>query len=205
MTTTTPRSRRAILAAAAALPALATMSSIRSAHAAALDPSPDAELIELGRQFLPAFTRWLPKYQESGRTGEICAELYGDLEGNPHSWSEERLMQEVDAAERVSGYAEAHDRWAEAHDEVGLIVDEIIARKATTLAGLEVQAFAVLFTCSHFWTKPHEEVECDEQVVRALVESVLSAGMEPSAILRQFKEVMAMEPGNQVEATAVQS
>lgn len=68
-----------------------------------------------------------------------------------------------------------------------------------------MQAFAVLFACSHYWTKPHEDIEWDEQVVRVLVESVLSAGMGSSFILRQYKEVMAMEPGNQVEAMAVQS
>jgi hypothetical protein len=192
-------SRRSILAGTAALATGTT------ANAVAIADTSDAELISLGQQFLPAFLRWLPKYQESGRTGRICLELRGDLEGNPLRWSTERLMQEVEASERVSGYDEAHDRWAEANGEVEPIVNEIIARKATTLAGFEVQAFAVLFACSHYWQKPHEEVEWDELVMRALIESILSVGMGSSVILRQYKEVMAMEHDNQIEAKAVQS
>jgi hypothetical protein len=168
MTTTT---RRAILAGAAALPALAIP---------AVAASADAELIELGRQLVPAITRNL---EMEVRWNTECGKIHAAAEArvprsdDPSNWAktEAWLAAFKDESERAP---ESH-RVAEAKLSVAAqtfddLCKRILTLRPETLAGLGTLALAtaaMLNTTGVYDHEPHER-EVDEEYATALVEAV---------------------------------
>src|ERR1017187_2854976 len=168
MTTTT---RRAILAGAAALPALAIP---------AVAASADAELIELGRQLVPAITRNL---EMEVRWNTECGKIHAAAEArvprsdDPSNWAKTAAWLAAFKAE--SERAPESHRVAEATLSAAAqtfddLCKRILILRPETLAGLGTLALAtaaMLNTTGVYDHEPHER-EVDEEYATALVEAV---------------------------------
>jgi hypothetical protein len=173
--------RRAILAGAAALPALALPAAATGA---------DAELIELGRH-LQAL---IPVYQQaSAHHGEEACRVHDRIEArgpfpeNLGTASDETreayfaaMRAEWDAPAAAPAIASEREyvRHSTALDN---LCSRIIHLKATTMQGLGVQALAtaMMVETTGEWDTPANERDIDSKFYTALVENVLqAAGME---------------------------
>jgi hypothetical protein len=142
-------SRRAIVAGAASVPALAL-----PAVAANAIGNPDAELLELGIQLEAAIQEWATQCAIDRRRRdehEAACERAGfpriDIKNVPREemggW---RAYQEKrDAFWPIDETGvDGVDVWDEINDRQNPIVDDILSRKPRTIAGLAVQAKAMV-------------------------------------------------------------
>ena len=122
--TTNQLSRRAILAGAASVPALALPAAVAvalpdiiepAAPVAAPLPNPDAHLIALGEQLKPAVAKAAKLNRVSSRLHEAClkASRYEDY---PERLGDVRARSAFHAMAKKNGYSEAADKWNNACD-----------------------------------------------------------------------------------------
>lgn len=161
-------SRRTILASAAALPALAVPA------VAAVD-NPDAELLRLGAEL---------DVVERDRAALIasCNKRWEEIqtEAERRTGIARSDAPDTSPADDPNGYwgvvnQISHDRnlddddkygdtaWDRLQDRVHTITDAILTQRATTLAGLKIQARAVAIAASDLWDSlprenPHERL-----------------------------------------------
>ena len=168
---TTSINRRNALTAIAAVPAASL-----PALTAAAEPNPDAELLELGRQWDVLADRWW-------RAREI---------EEPRDEAFQEKIEEASARANGASLAEQDYRamWAEAEaahpppspncDDLSALMspleEQILALPATTIAGLAVKARLAEQHCSDLWSNENDEsTDYHDLVARKLIDAVLAA------------------------------
>jgi hypothetical protein len=135
-TTTSPsrRSVAAMLAAAAAVIPAAVIPKTATAG----EPSADAELLELGRQFRALLPAEYAARAELERLADICdkrlAELFPENERRDLEWEKIEEFHATDKALRdETGRSAAYDVWTDKHEPVEQVTRAIKMTPARTL------------------------------------------------------------------------
>ncbi|MFO1099742.1 MAG: hypothetical protein U1E81_16115 [Xanthobacteraceae bacterium] len=174
--------RRTVLTgAAAAVPAIALAAA--PALAAPAFASPDAELIELGRQleaFLPRYAERLAEASISGwaakdlaRTRSGIADLPEGVSPNPEQWR--RYDEEIRIAERETGFLEKDAAWDAMASEADRLSQGINARMAMTRDGLWAKTLNACLMNLHVLRHDMNDVEeGGPSEVREMVIAVLA-------------------------------
>ena len=174
-------SRRAILAGAAAVPALAL-------PAEAAD-NPDAELLALGSQLEPIIREWVAK-RASDRRERAAWHAACERAGFPQiafgSVPDDEWRAYQDKRVHIRPDDEEEEELEEdgasvvcnsIHERLEPLVEEILSRKARTVAGLAVQARAMSAWHSELWD---EKIYGKNNDDRVFIEAVCSfAGVQP--------------------------
>jgi hypothetical protein len=184
--------RRNALALVATLPALAAPAAVAAMG------SPDAELLELGVKLDAIISEYQAEvrlYQNETNVWEAACEAAElprlDLDEVPREEWDARQEARCELwypekAEHDARLAANHDEhgcsivWNDIHGRLYPIVDDILSRRAHSLAGLAVQARAVVMGEAEIWEAPCEEYERE----RVFIESVCAlVGVKPERLL----------------------
>jgi hypothetical protein len=157
-------SRRAIMASAAVLPAVPALP-VASAIACVADP--DAELLQLGAEFEPIIHEWAAqraidlRRHEAWEAACIRAGLprieFGSIPDDEYrSYQDKRRNVRTEYSEEEDAELdEEHEGvltvWDEIHDRLNPRAQDIISRKAQTVAGLAVQTRAMTVYYAELW------------------------------------------------------
>jgi hypothetical protein len=182
-------SRRAVVAGSATALALAT-------PAVAAMGSPDAELLELGVKLDAIISEWQAEvrlYRAETNVWEAACKAAGlprlELDEVPREEFDARHKARCELwypekAEYDARLAANHDEhgvsivWNDIHGRLYPIVDDIFSQRARTIAGLAVQARAVVMAAAELWDFEPEGHE------RVFIESVCAfVGVAPAQLL----------------------
>jgi hypothetical protein len=166
---TATSTRRAILAGAAAIPALSLP--------AIAEANPDAELIALGRQLDQLVIGFNDARERNA----------GHREGEEKAhWRIGQMLKEGSMTAQ-DDYLEALNRLMKdapppshpTDEDFWGLLDPVQSRiaelPAKSLDGLKVKARSAKFTCSPFWDGPAEDADWDHRMIRAVIDAVLEA------------------------------
>jgi hypothetical protein len=167
--------RRAILAGAAALPAVAVLPAAIAASAAAAD-NPDAERLRLGKQLEQVeqeFSAQTATDEKRDAVWEAACERAGlpriDFGSIPHdewmAYQDKRF-----GMRQEKGEVDEHGAsvvWGNILDRLYRLVDEILPRKAVTAAGFAVRARAVAMAASELWDGDEHENKHEKLFIEA--------------------------------------
>jgi hypothetical protein len=166
------------LAGIAVSPALAAATlTLGGATAFRLEAScPDAELLELGRQFDELQSKLELAFELSapadGAYSEALQEL-GERLGNASSDEYTKELKKI--GERINrDFPPPSPTWGEVSDMQAPITRKIMALPASTIAGLAVKARVAKSACD--CDTSDEDCDWDTLMARKLIEAVLSAG-----------------------------
>jgi hypothetical protein len=152
----TELSRRAILAGAASVPALALPAAVAVALPAVVEtaapapaaavvelPDPDAALIALGERLKPAVTEAAKLDAISKRLHEAClkASRYDDY---PDRLGDVRAMRAFKAASKKNGYSEAAHKWSDACELRNKLADAVLKIPSNSRIGDGIHAAAAI-------------------------------------------------------------
>jgi hypothetical protein len=181
-----------------ALTAVATLPALAAPAAVAAMGSPDAELLALGVQ-LDAIISEVQAQARKDRHRTGVWEAACEAAGLPRLDINEVPREEFDAQHKARcelWYPEKaeHDAsidaesdehgcsivWNDIHGRLYPIVDAILSRRAQTVAGLAVQARAIVMGAADLWEPLGEEIERE----RVFIESVCAfVGVKPEQLL----------------------
>jgi hypothetical protein len=168
--TTQSTTRRAILAGAAS--ALAVVS-----PALAISSSPDAELIELGRQW-EACTAERDRIEELGAARAAAAwqtiDRVREQSADRHVPDSDYLdaWQRADAQLGGPSQEETNAAWK----ALAFVEAQIMAREATTIVGLALKARVVKSNCSNLWREADEDADYGDMQMRQCIDAVIALG-----------------------------
>jgi hypothetical protein len=181
-----------------ALTAVATLPALAAPIAVAAMGSPDAELLELGVKLDAIISDWQAEarlYRDETNVWEAACKAAGlprlELDEVPREEFDARQKARCELwypekAEHDARLAANHDEhgvsivWNDIHGRLYPIVDDILARRAQTIAGLAVQVRAAIMAAAELWEPLGEEIERE----RVFIESVCTfVGVKPERLL----------------------
>jgi hypothetical protein len=176
----TNMNRRAVLAGAAGLPAIAALSTSMAGPAA----DADAELLTLGQKLDPIIEEWkrlraiddADQHAFEAKVIRATGIAYHDAPEVPERpWPEGSYwaIREAIGIERPDADPEL-TRWDCIHDQMYPVIDDILARRAKTVAGLAVQARAITLSEPEMWD------DADGYKIKEFIEAVCAfVGVTP--------------------------
>jgi hypothetical protein len=155
--------RRAVMAGAAVLPALA-LPAIAANH-------PDAELLALGKQREALVAIYEDAKRRSRPNWDAQERAFTDLPKRPHTNQEiVAVMEQIDREFPI-----ANPDPDEASDAMAEPDRRIMALPARTISGLAVKARLVKFSYSELWDEPEGKLDWEKLTVRKLIDSILES------------------------------
>jgi hypothetical protein len=155
-----------------AMTAVAAAAIMPTAALAAINPTADAELLAVGREYDALVKllhdtrqRWLPNWEAQKRA---LAEL------PERNHTDDEIMAALRRADSEHPIADPHPD--DISDMMDLPSRRIMALPATTVAGLVVKARFAREENSHLLDKPEADLEWTELAMRNLIDEVLNFG-----------------------------
>jgi hypothetical protein len=169
--------RRAVLAGAASLPALAVP--------AIASPTPDAELIRLGNELTALWPEHALRLEALNDIGDRAWELAEQRTGIKHPGRDEvrnmkpgefdRLLAAMWAAQEELKMQHQESRFLEISNCADGLMKRIDSLQASTAAGLGAKAITVAFLNSELWDESAADQDIEKRQVRLLVDAAFAA------------------------------
>lgn len=183
-------SRRAIVAGAATLPALAV-----PAVASDIPEHSDSELIGLADEFeslLPSYKALRAEYNETAQAGNAIALSRCDAANlavaHLNSEAEVRFTTELNKARAETGADVASRKFHLLADRVDAIEFRIMNTPAHTVAGLRAKALIAIEAAGELWETRRIDLDWDKEVIRELIESVCAVAGVPVPVEQTDEE-----------------
>jgi hypothetical protein len=159
-------SRRAIVAGAASMPALALP------FAANAVGNPDAELVELSQELTRLWPAFAAARDESSAMNMATYDLLRQRFGSLDSLPKETFHAEALKVEAETGADIVNEKYEPLQAQIFDIREKIALLPARSLAGLRAKAVLAINVHYHLWESPAGDLDWDEGITRALIEAV---------------------------------
>jgi hypothetical protein len=161
-------SRRAIVAGAASVPALAL-----PAVAVDVIGNPDAELVSLSEDLARLWPAFAAARDEANTKNEATTKLLRQRFGGAFdSFPEETYLAEAEKADAETGADIANEKYEPLQARIFDIKERLARLLARPLVGLRAKAVLAINEHDDLWKEPAEDLDWDKQVTRALIEAV---------------------------------
>ena len=137
---------------------------------------PDADLLELGRQFDELERRYAVSqafYKPRWRRHTVEVDRWRDA--HPNCSQKQWLAAHDDLWAKLVA-CDGRETPDEIMVQADPIQEAIISIPATTIAGLAVKARVAKFTASDYWKESDNDADWDRLIIRKLIDSVIGAG-----------------------------
>jgi hypothetical protein len=177
-------SRRTLVTGAAALPALA----VPAIASEPIGDHPDAELLRLGAQLERVEAEWLARcaVDRKRRAAHEAACIAAGLPKIPFdgehvdeytAYEKKRARVPYEGKQAEAAETDEHGSnvvWVDIHDRMFDLIDKIMEQRSQTVAGLAVQARAIVMDNAEWWDAGAEGTAPEQDRARLFLESLCS-------------------------------